>query len=151
MRALFAHQLYAKFSKCAFNCIKIFFFNFIINRHDIQMKQSRIDVINEWSISKSVKNIFIFLEFASFYRRFIKRFFQIVASLTNLIANAKKNEIKLIFIWNAKTQKTFLNLKIAFINVFILQYYNWSVALQMKINVFNRDVEDVFNQRNNNN
>ena len=35
LRALFAHQLYAKFSKCAFNCIEISFFNFIINRRDI--------------------------------------------------------------------------------------------------------------------
>ena len=109
------------------------------------MKQSRINVINEWSILKSAKNIFVFLEFASFYRRFIKRFFQIVASLMNLIASAKKNEIKLIFVWDAEAQKAFLNLKIAFINVFILQHYNWSVALQMKIDAFNRDVENVLN------
>ena len=38
LRALFAHQLYAKFSKCAFNCIEVSFLNFIVNRRDIQMK-----------------------------------------------------------------------------------------------------------------
>ena len=114
------------------------------------MKQLRIDVINEWLILKSAKNIFVFLEFANFYRRFIRKFFQIVAFLTNLIADAKKSEIKSIFIWNAETQKTFFNLKTAFINALILQHYDWNVALQMKIDVFNRDVEDVFNQRNNN-
>ena len=120
LRVLLAHRLYAKLSKCAFNYIEISFLDFIISRRDIQMKQSHIDVINEWLISKSAKNILVFLEFANFYRRFIKEFFQIVASLTNLIADAKKNEIKSIFVWNAETQKTFLNLKIAFINVFIL-------------------------------
>ena len=113
------------------------------------MKQLRIDVINKWLISKFAKNILIFLEFANFYRRFIKEFFQIVALLTNLIADAKKNKIKLIFVWNAKIQETFFNLKIAFINVFILQHYDWSVALQMKINAFNCDVENMFNQKNN--
>ena len=35
LRALFAHRLYAKLSKCAFNCIEVFFLNFIINRRDI--------------------------------------------------------------------------------------------------------------------
>ena len=39
------------------------------------MKQLRIEIINEWSILKFIKNIFVFLEFASFYRRFIKKFF----------------------------------------------------------------------------
>ena len=149
MRALLAHRLYAKFSKCAFNCIEVFFLNFIINQRDIQMKQSRINVINKWSISKFAKNIFIFLKFASFYRHFIKEFSQIVASLTNLIANAKKDEIKSIFIWDAEVHETFFNLKIAFINTFILQHYDWSVALQMKIDAFNRGAEGVFNQRNN--
>ena len=93
------------------------------------MKQSRIDVINEWSILKSAKNIFVFFKFANFYRHFIKKFFQIVALLTNLTANAKKSEIKSIFVWGAEIQKMFLNLKIAFINVFILQHYDWSAAL----------------------
>ena len=145
LRALFTHRLYAKLSKCAFNCIEVSFLDFIINRRDIQMKQLRIDVINEWSISKFTKNIFVFFEFANFYRHFIKEFSQIVASLTNLIANIKKNEIKSIFVWDAETQETFFNLKIAFISAFILQHYNWSVALQIKIDAFNRDVEDVLN------
>ena len=66
------------------------------------MEQSRIDVINEWSISEFAKNILVFFEFANFYRRFIREFFQIVASLTDLIANAKKSEIKSIFVWGAE-------------------------------------------------
>ena len=98
LRALLAHRLYAKLSKCAFNCIEISFLDFIINWCDIQMKQLRIDVINEWSISKSAKNILVFFEFANFYRHFIKECFQIVTFLTNLIANVKKSKIKLIFI-----------------------------------------------------
>ena len=149
MRALLAHRLYAKLSKCAFNCIEVFFFDFIIGRRDIQMKQSRIDVINKWSVSEFAKDILIFFGFASFYRRFIKRFSQIVALLTDLIADAKKGEVKSIFVWSAEAQKAFFNLKIAFINAFILQHYNWSAALQMKIDAFNRGVGGVFNQRNN--
>ena len=67
-----------------------------------------------------------------------------------MITNAKKSEIKSNFVWSAKTQETFFNSKIAFINIFILKHYDWSVTLQMKIDVFNHDVENVFNQRNNN-
>ena len=98
IRALLTHSLYAKFSKCAFNLLKITFLDFIINRCNIQMKQSRIDVINKWVILISAENLFVFLELANFYRRFIKEFFQIITFLTNLIVDAKKNKIKTIFV-----------------------------------------------------
>ena len=45
VRALLRYRFYAKLSKCAFNRAKMTFLRFVIEKNDIQMKQSRIDVI----------------------------------------------------------------------------------------------------------
>ena len=45
LRALLKHRLYIKLSKCAFNRDEITFLRFIINQYNIQMKQTRIEII----------------------------------------------------------------------------------------------------------
>ena len=74
LRALLKYRLYAKLSKCVFNRAEITFLRFVIEKNDIQMKQSRIDIIASWFESKFAKNVLIFLNFARFYRRFVKEF-----------------------------------------------------------------------------
>ena len=95
--ALLTHRLYAKLSKCVFNRSEIFFLEFVVRKYEIEIKQSRIEIISAWFVSKSVKDILVFLEFAEFYRRFIREFFQIIASLINLTTETKKNKTRSIF------------------------------------------------------
>ena len=38
------------------------------------MEEEKIKIVKEWKISNKVKEIESFLEFANFYRRFIKNF-----------------------------------------------------------------------------
>ena len=47
LRALLKHRLYIKLSKCAFNRDEVTFLKFIINQHNIQIKQARIEIIIE--------------------------------------------------------------------------------------------------------
>ena len=150
LRALFRYRLYAKLSKCAFNRAKITFLKLVIEKNDIQMKQSRIDVIASWFESKFAKNVLIFLSFASFYRRFVKKFSQIVASLIDLIRDAKKSETRSIFAMIKKTKKVFEKLKKIFIIAFVLAHFDFLVELCMKIDASNRDAEDVLDQKSKN-
>ena len=114
------HIDYMQNFRSAHLIVSKYFFNFIISWCNIQIKQSYINIINEWLILKSAKNILVFLELANFYQRFIEEFFQIITFLTNLTTSAKKKEVKSIFVWDIKIQKTFFRLKTAFINIFIL-------------------------------
>ncbi len=75
LHMLLKYWLYVKLLKCTFNHNKVIFLRFMIKWRNIQMKQSHINVIINWSELESVKNIFIFLKFARFYQQFIKEFF----------------------------------------------------------------------------
>ncbi len=119
----------------------------MIKRRSIQMKQSHINVITSWSELKSVKNILVFLKFVKFYWQFIRKFSQIIAFLTDLIKNAKKKTMYLLFAMTSKAKKAFERLKAVFVNALILKHYDWDADLCMKINASNHEVEDVLNQK----
>ncbi len=111
------------------------------------MKQSYIDVITSWSEFKSAKNILVFLRFAKFYQQFIRKFFQIIMLLTDLIKNVKKKMMHLFFAMMLKVREAFERLKAIFINAFILKHYGWNADLCIKINASNYEVEDVLSQK----
>jgi len=134
--------------KCAFNHSKIIFLRFMIKWKNIQMKQSCINAITSWSELESAKNILIFLKFAKFYQQFIKKFFQIITLLTDLIKSARKRTMYSLFAMTLKARKAFKRLKVVFVNAFILKHYDWNANLYMKINASNREVEDVLSQKN---
>jgi len=69
-------------------------------------KKSR--AVKEWSISKNVKEVQAFLEFANFYIRFIQGF---SALGTPLSALTKKD---ITFLWTVQTEAAFQALKQAF-------------------------------------
>ncbi len=144
---LLKYQLYVKLSKCTFNRSKVIFLKFMIKQRSIQMKQFYIDVIISWSELKSVKNILVFLRFAKFYQQFIKKFFQIVALLTDLIKNAKKKMIYSFFVMMLKVRKVFERLKTIFVNAFILKHYDWDADFCMKIDASNCKIKDVLSQK----
>ncbi len=71
-----------------------------------------------------MKNILVFLKFARFYQQFIKEFFQIIMLLTDLIKNAKKKAMHLLFAMMLKVRKAFERLKAIFVNALILKHYD---------------------------
>jgi len=147
LHVLLKYQLYVKLLKCTFNCSEVIFLKFMIKQRSIQMKQSCIDAITSWSELKSVKNILIFLKFAKFYQQFIRKFFQIIMLLTDLIKNAKKRAMHSFFAMISKAKEAFERLKAIFVNAFILKHYDWNANLYMKIDASNREVEDVLSQK----
>jgi len=64
------------------------------------------------------------LRFARFYQQFIRKFFQIVAALTDLIKNAKKKAMHSFFAMMLKARKAFERLKTIFVSAFILKHYD---------------------------
>ena len=67
------------------------------------MDPAKIEIIIKWEAFKTVKGVQGFLEFAKFYRKFIKNFSQLVMPLTNLV---KKN-----IDWSEATNEVFSKLK----------------------------------------
>ena len=71
--------------KSQFHWTEIEFLSYIITDYEIKMNSEKVRVITEWSVSKSVKETQLFLEFVNFYQKFIQNYSKVAAALTDII------------------------------------------------------------------
>ena len=90
------------------------------------MKLNWIKIIEEWSLSHSMKKVQFFLKFANFYCRFIRNYFKIAALLHELIKSIKKKEQKLSFMLINIAKNAFNAFKIKFTSALLLIYFNFN-------------------------
>jgi hypothetical protein len=99
------HQLYAKFSKCAFWLEEIQFLGHVLSARGIAVDPSKVKDILEWKPPTTVHQVRSFLGLAGYYRRFIPDFSKLVKPITSLL----KNDVK--FNWSSKCDEAFEQLK----------------------------------------
>ena len=85
-------KLYAKLSKCFFMIQMIEFLEYIISNHDVFMNSRRMKVIQTWFEFKTLRELQIFLEFANFYKRFVRFYVKITRVLTELFKENKQEK-----------------------------------------------------------
>ena len=142
-------ELYVNLKKCEFDMEEVEFLDFIVFTKKIQMNSKRIQIIKKWSKSKIYREVQIFLKFLNFYKRFIYRYFKIIASLTSLLKNdekEKKNPLK----WSNEIEQAFRQLKNIFMSISFLIHYDFLKRNRVKNDVFNFAVAGDFNQQNEN-
>jgi hypothetical protein len=100
------HQLYAKFSNCAFWLEEIQFLGHVLSTKVIMVDPSIVKDILEWKSPTSVHQVRSFLGLAGYYRRFIPNFSKIVKPITELL----KNDVK--FDWSPKYNEAIEQLKV---------------------------------------
>jgi hypothetical protein len=99
------HQLYVKFSKCAFWLNEVLFLWHIISAEGTAVDPSKVQEILDWKSPRSVTQTRSFLKLAGYYRRFIPNFSKIAKTMTKLL----EKEVK--FKWNPQCEEVFLTLK----------------------------------------
>ena len=77
--------LFANLKKCWFHKNEVRFLRYVVSSQGIRMKDERIKVVRNWPELKSVRDIQVFIGFTNFYRRFIRGFSRIAASLTSML------------------------------------------------------------------
>jgi hypothetical protein len=100
------HQLYAKFSKCAFWLEEIQFLEHVLTAKGIAVDPSKVKDILEWNSPTTVHQVWSFLRLAGYYCRFIPDFSKTVKPITGLLKNDTK------FDWSSKCNKAFEQLKV---------------------------------------
>jgi hypothetical protein len=100
------HQLYAKFSKCAFWLEEIRFLGHVLSIKGIAVDPNKVKDILEWKPPTTVHQVRSFLGLAGYYCRFIPDFSKLVRPITSLL----KNDIK--FNWYSKCNEAFEQLKV---------------------------------------
>jgi hypothetical protein len=99
------HQLYAKFSKCAFWLKEVLFLGHVISTEGIAVDPSKVQEVLDWKSPKSVMQICSFLGLAGYYRGFIPNFSKIAKPMTQLLEKEAK------FKWSPQCEEAFLTLK----------------------------------------
>ncbi len=100
-------ELYVNLKKCEFDTTQVEFLNFVVFIEEVIMNQKRIRTIKKWSRSTSYRELQVFLRFVNFYKRFVYRYFIIVAFLIDLLKNSNKNKKSKLFEWFEKIEQTY--------------------------------------------
>ncbi len=133
-------DLRIKSGKSKFHVQNVQFLRFIVMSQSLRMNSKKIEVVMTWLMSKSKIEVQFFLEFANFYKCFIKRYFRIISSLTNL---TKKN---ISFMWTEKAEEVFKKLKKLFISQSILIMFESEKSITLEMNASNKAIETCINQ-----
>jgi hypothetical protein len=98
-------KLYAKLKKCAFCMEKIVFFGYVVTAQGNKMDEEKAKAIRDWPTPESVIEVTSFHGLTSFYKRFVKDFSTIVATLNEVV---KKS---IGFKWGEEQELAFVLLK----------------------------------------
>jgi hypothetical protein len=90
LQRLQEHQLYAKFSKCAFWLEEVPFLGHVILAEGITVDPSKVQEVLDWKSSKSVTQIRSLLGLAGYYHRFISNFSKIAKPITKVLEKDAK-------------------------------------------------------------
>ncbi|WVZ51777.1 hypothetical protein U9M48_002888 [Paspalum notatum var. saurae] len=99
------HQLYAKFSKCAFWLREVSFLGHMLSEEGVAIDPSKVEDVLNWKQPETVTEIRSFLGLAGYYRHFIKDFSKTTKPMTSL---TKKNAK---YLWDPKCEEAFTSLK----------------------------------------
>ncbi|XP_073399747.1 uncharacterized protein [Dendrobates tinctorius] len=115
LKRLQENSLFAKPEKCSFFVKELSFLWFILSGKGFRLDPGKVRAIVDWVQPRDLKGLQRFLRFANYYRKFIKRFSQVVKPLTDLThkgADPKK--------WSALAVAEFALLKKCFMSAPVL-------------------------------
>ena len=70
--------------KSEFHVQEVTFFGLLAGKYNIQIDPKKIEAVQDWAVTQSVKDIQSFIGFADFYRRFIKVFSKVACPMMEL-------------------------------------------------------------------
>jgi len=140
LRWLREAELQIDIQKCKFNVKKTVFLKVIVSEQDLCMNSSKMIIIVNWTTLINLKEIQSFVRFVNFYHHFIRNFFKLVKSFTQLTRKDTS------FVWNKVCIQTFRNLKkqISFASVF--HHFNLKRQTILKINASNYVKDEILSQ-----
>jgi hypothetical protein len=79
------NNLYLKPEKCEFGITRIEYLGMIIGQGRLRMDPKKVEGIIDWPEPKNVTQVRSFLGFGNFYRRFIRKYSEVVEPLNYLL------------------------------------------------------------------
>ena len=137
---LLQHQLFVKYSKCAFGATQIEYLGHVITKDGVAMNQGKIQSILQWPYPHSVKEVRGFLGLTGYYRRFIRNYGIIAQPITALL---KTNS----FVWTEEARETWDRLKQAMVTAPVLALPDFQSTFVVESNASNNGIGAVLSQK----
>lgn len=112
------NRLYAKPEKCEFFKKQIGFLGHMLSPTGVSTEPQKISAVREWGVPTSVTDVRAFLGLAGYYRRFVDKFAELSAPLTDLLKNDTD------FVWDSQAQASFDQLKQALTSAPVLATFD---------------------------
>lgn len=107
LKRLRENKLFCKPEKCDFDTKEVEYLGHIVGNGQLRMDPEKVKAMTEWPRPQNKKQVQQLLGFANFYRRFIKKYTDIVYPLTQL--TGKKD-----WVWNKEEEDAFEKFKAMF-------------------------------------
>lgn len=142
LEALSKARLHLKAEKFVFHKQEVKYLKLIVGKNEVEMHPEKMAAVGDWEPSKCTFDVSSYVDFANFYRRFIKRFSDIVPPLTALTGKGIK------FIWSNNCQLSFGKLKKLFTTVLILANFIWDRKILVETGTSDLATAGVLSQYN---
>jgi hypothetical protein len=126
LRKLKENDLYLKPEKCEFTEEKVEYLGMVVKDDEITMDNKKVKAIMEWPTPKTVKEVRSFLRLGNFYRKFIRKYLEVVKLLNELLQKDR------VFQWTEEAQKAFQDLKKCFCEEPVLKTPDTSKPFQIE-------------------
>lgn len=143
------YGLNIKPSKCVFGVREIEFLSYKISADGIQPSPIRVDVITNYELPTTVKQLQKFLGMINYYHRYIKMLANFLSPLHDILNHSIKIKEKNIF-WNDNAIKAFENVKSVFASNTLLTHFNEKSEISLAVDASNIAVGAVLQQKSNN-
>ena len=126
LKILWDNELQVDPDKCRWHQEEVEFLGCVVGKNGVKMSENKIQVVKDWPIPTTVKEVQSFLGFVNFNRQFIEDFSRKAIPLTEL---TKKETT---FEWTKKHDKAFESLKQACIEPPVLVSFRSNEALRFE-------------------
>jgi len=132
--------------KCKFGYFELKILGQIVNQYGVKPNEEGLAAINKFSIPENIKQTRSFLGLCNFFRKFIPRYAEIVAPITDLTRGhfeSKKSPVK----WLNKHTETFKILKEKLTNPPLLKHFNLNLPIVIWIDASKIGIASVLLQK----
>ena len=112
------HELAVSLKKSVSHPEEVEFLGYIVKTSCVTMSDRKVKSVQDWAHPRSVKEVQIFIEFANFYRRFIKDFSKVSIPITEALKGNPKD-----FHWGIEQEEAFEELKKRFTTAAIVSHF----------------------------